>query len=87
MVTFRLAMRHYSIKKEFELDITASTPMKYRGYCKEGDCPWRIHARVEVQGASIVIACFLYLSIFFVCSGVSIADVFPCLLVAGDIDD
>jgi hypothetical protein len=39
MPTFRLAMRQYAIKKEFELGIEAITPLKYRGYCRGGDCP------------------------------------------------
>jgi hypothetical protein len=87
MVIFRLAMRQYAIKKEFELDIEASTRVKYKGYYKGGDCPWRIHARIEVPRVPIVIVCFLYISTFFVCSYVLIADVFSCLLVASDSDD
>jgi hypothetical protein len=44
MTEFRLAMRQYAIDKEFELGIEASTPKKYRGYCRGGDCPWSINA-------------------------------------------
>jgi hypothetical protein len=55
MATFRLAMRQFAIKKEFDLGIEASTPLKYRGYCKGGKCPWRIHARVEEKGSSAVV--------------------------------
>jgi hypothetical protein len=39
MTTFRLAMRQYAIKKEFELGIEASTKAKYRGYYRGGDRP------------------------------------------------
>jgi hypothetical protein len=76
MTTFRLAMRQYIIKKEFELAIEASTQIKYRGHCRGGDCPWSINARVEAKGCPTIIACFLYLSNFFVCSNRSIPHVF-----------
>jgi hypothetical protein len=39
MATFRLAIRHYTIKNEFELAIEATCPYRFRGYCKGGDCP------------------------------------------------
>jgi hypothetical protein len=55
MTTFRLAMRQFAIKKEFELDIEANTPVKYQGYCKGGKCPWRIHDRVEEKGSPTVV--------------------------------
>jgi hypothetical protein len=63
MATFRLAMRQYAIKKKFELDIEASTRVKYSGYCKGGDCPWRIHA--SFQSANI--HCMFSLHIHFLC--------------------
>jgi hypothetical protein len=37
MHSFRLAMREYVIRNEFELGIEASSLIKYRGYCKGGD--------------------------------------------------
>jgi hypothetical protein len=46
MTEFRLAIRQYAIDKEFELGIEASTTKKYRGYCRGGDCPWSINARI-----------------------------------------
>jgi hypothetical protein len=61
MTTFRLAMRQYVIKKEFELGIETSTKVKYRSYCRGGVCPWKIHARVEQKGAPTIIVCFLSL--------------------------
>jgi hypothetical protein len=47
MKEFRLAMRQYVIDKEFELDIEATDKTRYRGYCRGGDYPWSINARVE----------------------------------------
>jgi hypothetical protein len=58
MPTFRLAIRQFAIKNEFELGIEATYPYRFRGYCKGGGCPWRINARVEIQGSPIVIVCF-----------------------------
>jgi hypothetical protein len=66
MTTFQLAMRQYAIKKELELGTEASTKVKYRGYCRGGDCPWKIHARVEEKGAPTNIVCFLSLRNSFV---------------------
>jgi hypothetical protein len=39
MVTFQLAMRHYAIKREFELGIEATCSTRYRGYCQGWKCP------------------------------------------------
>jgi hypothetical protein len=58
MHTFRLAIRQFAIKKEFELGIEATYPYRFRGYCKGGDCPWRINARVEIEGSLTIIVCF-----------------------------
>jgi hypothetical protein len=66
MVTFRLAMRQYAIKREFELGIEATTPLKYRGYCQGGDCPWKINARVETIGAQTIVVSFVELANFIV---------------------
>jgi hypothetical protein len=65
MAIFQLAMRQFAIKREFELGIEATCPNRYRGYCKGGGCPWRIHARVEIQGAPTVIVCFFMHKIYF----------------------
>jgi hypothetical protein len=59
MPTFRLAMRQFAIKKEFELGIESSSPIKYRGFCKGGDFPWRIHAREEIKGSPTIIVRFI----------------------------
>jgi hypothetical protein len=59
MPTFRLAMRQFAIKKEFELGIESSSPIKHRGFCKGGDCPWRIYAREEIKGSPTNIVRFI----------------------------
>jgi hypothetical protein len=69
MRSFRLAMREYAISHEFELGIEANSPIKYRGYCKGGGCPWRINARPKMHGAPIIIVFilpFLLFTKFFV---------------------
>jgi hypothetical protein len=45
MPTFRLAIIQFAIKNEFELGIEAT-------------CPWRINARVGIQGSPTVVVCF-----------------------------
>jgi hypothetical protein len=47
---FRLAMRPYFIDKEFDLGIEATDKIRYKGYCRGGDYPWSIAARVENNG-------------------------------------
>jgi hypothetical protein len=60
MKEFRLTMRQYSIDKEFELGIKATDKRRYRGYCRGGDCPWSIAARVESKGWDPVIVTVLH---------------------------
>jgi hypothetical protein len=55
MKEFRLAMRQYEISNEFELGIESSSPFRYRAYCKGGDCPWRINARLQNVGSPTVV--------------------------------
>jgi hypothetical protein len=58
MPTFRLTIRQFAINNEFELGIEAACPYRFRGYCKESGCPWRINAIVEIQGSPTVVVCF-----------------------------
>jgi hypothetical protein len=51
---FRLAIRQYTINKEFELGIEATNKTRFRGSCKGPDCPWSIHARPETKGAPTI---------------------------------
>jgi hypothetical protein len=57
MPTFRPAIRQFVINREFELGNEATCPFRFRGYCKGVGCPWRINARVEIQGSSTVVVC------------------------------
>jgi hypothetical protein len=63
MVTFRLAMRQYAIKKEFEIGIEATDQTRYRVFCQGEACPWKIHARVKVKGSPIVIVSLFVMNI------------------------
>jgi hypothetical protein len=56
---FRLAMQQYSIDKEFELGIEATDKTRYREYCRGGEYPWSIAARVETKGCDPVIVTVL----------------------------
>jgi hypothetical protein len=60
MEEFRLAMRQYAINKEFELGIEATNTTRYRDYCRGGDCPWSINARVEHKGWDPIVVSVLY---------------------------
>jgi hypothetical protein len=74
MKEFRYAMRQYVIKHEFELGIDVTSTTRYVGYCKGGDCPWRIYAREEKKELpTIVVSNFP----FFVSNYFSI---FCCLI-------
>jgi hypothetical protein len=57
MKEFRIAMRQYAIKHEFELGIDVTSTTRYVRYCKGGDCPWRIYAREEKKGLPTIVVC------------------------------
>jgi hypothetical protein len=59
MKEFRIAMRQYAIKHEFELGIDVTSTTRYVGYCKGGDCPWRIYAREEKKGLPTIVVAVL----------------------------
>ena len=59
MKEFRIAMRQYAIKHEFELGIEVTSTTRYVGYCKGGDCPWRIYAREEKKGLPTIVVAVL----------------------------
>jgi hypothetical protein len=52
-------MQQYSIDKEFELGIEATDTTRYREYCRGGEYPWSIAARVETKGWDPVIVTVL----------------------------
>jgi hypothetical protein len=58
MKEFRIAIRHYAIKHEFELGIDVTSTTRYVGYCKGGDCPWRIYAWEENKGLPTIVVCY-----------------------------
>ncbi|XP_020396599.1 uncharacterized protein [Zea mays] len=60
MKEFRIAMRQYAIKHEFELGIDVTSTTRYVGYCKGGDCPWRIYAREEKKGLPTIVVAVLH---------------------------
>ncbi|KAL5648200.1 hypothetical protein ACJX0J_042555 [Zea mays] len=60
MKEFRIAMRQYAIKHEFELGIYVTSTTKYVGYCKGGDCLWRIYAREEKKGLPTIVVAVLH---------------------------
>ena len=57
MKEFRIAMRQYAIKHEFELGIEVTSTTRYVGYCKGDDCHWRIYAREEKKGLPTIVVC------------------------------
>jgi hypothetical protein len=59
MKEFRLAMRQYAIEKEFELGVEATGRTRYRGYCRGGDYPWSINARLEHKWWDVVVVSVL----------------------------
>jgi hypothetical protein len=59
MKEFRLGMRQFAIDKEFELGIEATNKVRYRGYCRGGDCPWSINARMEQKEWNSVVVIIL----------------------------
>jgi hypothetical protein len=63
MKEFRIAMRQYAIKHEFELGIDVTSTTRYVDYCKGGDCPWRIYAREENKGLSTIVVCYFLILI------------------------
>jgi hypothetical protein len=66
MKEFRLAMRQYAINKEFELGREATNTTWYRGLCHGDQCPWKIHAHVNVKGSLTIIVClFIFPKLFF----------------------
>jgi hypothetical protein len=59
MKEFRLAVRQFAIDNEFKLGIEATDKTRYRDYCRGGECPWSINARVEHRGWDPVVVSVL----------------------------
>lgn len=92
MSVFRLAVRHYAIMKEFELGIETTSTSRYRGLCMGDDCPWRLHAVLEVPGSATIIVFnfflyYLYLPFILFFSTLSYLIYLIWLFFPGDSDD
>jgi hypothetical protein len=58
MDEFRLAVRTYVIKAEFELHVFKTDKDRYDAYCKaDKHCTWHVHARTERPGGDTIIVC------------------------------
>lgn len=63
MDPFRMALKHYAIKKEFDIKINMSQPKKYMAVCKgseDGNCPWKITAKKKQEGKTVVVRTYLF---------------------------
>jgi hypothetical protein len=67
MKEFRIAMRQYAIKHEFELGIDVTSTTRYVGYCKGGDCHWRIYAREEKKGLPTIVGMLIHKFVQNIC--------------------
>lgn len=68
MREFKIVMRQYDIKHEFESGIDVTSATRYIGYCKGGDCLWRIYAWEKKKGLSAIVVCYFVQSFPRVCS-------------------
>jgi hypothetical protein len=72
MDNFRMALKHYAIKREFDIKIIMSQPKKYMAYCKkfEDGCPFKITAKKKQEGTTVVVRTwfyyFLYISLYLI---------------------
>ncbi|XP_048545609.1 uncharacterized protein LOC125524614 isoform X1 [Triticum urartu] len=55
MVTFRKAIRHYAIKKDFEFGNLRTDKTRFIANCSHESCRWRIHASRLQDGCKIMI--------------------------------
>jgi hypothetical protein len=53
IISFRKAIRHYAVKKGFELANLQTDPTRFIAKCKHEGCPWRIHASRIWDGKTI----------------------------------
>jgi len=51
MPEFRMAVKHHSIVKEFELGTEKSDKKRFRGFCRSGGCQWIIRAKTQIDGS------------------------------------
>lgn len=63
MHDFRMALRQYAIKNEFEVHKVVTNKSRYRAKCKSEGCNWRIVARKLPHQPTVVV--ILYLPLIF----------------------
>ena len=67
---FRLVIKQYAIKREFQTFVEHSDKSRYRARCADSECEWKVHAK-ELRGCPtwmIFMFCFCtfsYISPFF----------------------
>lgn len=55
MKEFRLALRQFAIKGEFEIGKCKTDKKRYRGECKKEDYPWRITVHTGIDQSVTVL--------------------------------
>ena len=69
MEEFKLAVRQFSINKEFDLGTEKSCKTRYRAYCKSGDedcpCPWRINGTKHKGQSTVEVNIFSFINSTF----------------------
>jgi len=61
IVTFRKAIRHYVVKKGFELAKMQTDKTRFIAHCAAKGCPWRIHASRIFYKKTIQVGVVLFL--------------------------
>ena len=61
IVTFKKAIRHYAVKKGFELAKLQTDKTRFIAYCAIEGCPWRIHASRIFYKKTIQVGVVLFL--------------------------
>lgn len=64
MEEFKLAVRQFAIKEEFDLGVEKSCKTRYRAYCKSGDedcpCTWRINGTKQKGQSTVEVNKFIF---------------------------
>ena len=61
IVTFMKAIRHYAVKKGFELAKLQTDKTRFIAHCAAEGCPWRIHASRIFYKKTIQVGVVLFL--------------------------
>ena len=60
IVTFRKAIRHHVVVKDFEIAKVRTDSTRFMANCSYPSCPWRIHAS-RLRDQQVVMVCLLML--------------------------